>query len=114
MGNCIYLVRNIDDYPPDIYNKILLSFSYNLNINYKNTLYVDELYNWDGIPLVRINKEFISNCIRHSKIVYPYYIIHQNGLFKITFNTELIESMTVYKDSIDTIFNNELNYRIFN
>ena len=29
-------------------------------------------------------------------------------------NTELIESMTVYKDSIDTIFNNELNYRIFN
>jgi hypothetical protein len=102
MGNCICLVRNIDDFSPDIYNKILLSFSYNLNIDYNNTLYIDELYNWNGIPLVRINEQFLTKCIQYKKINIPYIITKKDGQFIINFNME-------FYNKINRDFERDLN-----
>jgi hypothetical protein len=84
MGNCFGLIRDIDSYNQEEYDRIVTTYSWRLE-GFKPKLKLDKLYDWNGLPYVRLNRRFIEKCILYMKITYPYNITEKNGEFIIRF-----------------------------
>jgi hypothetical protein len=98
MGNCFGLIRDITSYPPETYERILNTFSWRFEqIKYSpRNIKVDKLYDWNRLPFIRLNEEFIHKCVQKYNInKYNYNIIESGGEFKIKFHKTIRQSVNI-------------------
>lgn len=89
MGNCFGLIRDIDTYTPEEYIKIVSIYSWRferVKYSFTSEIKLDNLYDCNGFPFIRLNRRFIEKCIEHIKITDPYNITEKRAQFIVSFH----------------------------
>jgi hypothetical protein len=117
MGNCFGLIKDIDSCTQEDYDRIIITYSWRfeeVKSYCKTKLKLDTLYDWNGLPFIRLNTPFIEKCIKYLEINFPYNITEKNGQFIIRFyhnrQSNKANSIVPYNEAIETAGNLGFSY----